>query len=123
MRQFLLQVVEDPRGTGKRSRVEGVTVAGKTSTAQVVSLKKTSNAKATRMQWHEHAMFTAFSPVENAEIVVAVISENDQTGGGGVAAAPVAQQVLQAYWDAKRGKELAPRADTETKEKKDESRR
>lgn len=119
MRHFLQQVVEDPRGTGRRARVEGVTVAGKTSTAQVVSLKKTSNVKATRMQWHEHAMFTAFSPAENAEIVVAVISENDVTGGGGVAAAPVAQQILQAYWDAKRGKQ-AKRAEQESK---NESRR
>ncbi len=102
MRQLLQRVVEDPGGTGRRARVEGVTVAGKTSTAQVVSLKKTSNSKATRMQWQEHAMFAAFSPVENAEIVVAVVSENDPVGGGGVAAAPVAQKILQAYWDRKR---------------------
>ncbi len=104
MRDFLLQVVEDPRGTGKRARVEGVQVAGKSSTVQVVSLKKTSNIKAARMQWREHALFTAFAPVDNSEILVAVVSENDLTGGGGAAAAPVAQKILQAYWDAKNGK-------------------
>lgn len=108
MRQFLLQVVEDPRGTGKRTRVEGVQIAGKTSTAQVVSLKKTTNSKATRMKWHEHAIFTAFSPAENAEIVVAVVSENDFDDlGGGASAAPVAQKIFQAYWDAKRGKAIS----------------
>ncbi len=99
IREMLFQVVE--RGTGKRARVAGVTVAGKTSTAQVVSLKKTTNMKSTRMQWHEHAEFAAFSPVENAEIVVSVISENDLIGKGGVSAAPVAQEILQAYWNAK----------------------
>ena len=101
IKKFLLQVVES--GTGRRAKVEGVTVAGKTSTAQVVSLKKTSNKKATRMQWREHAMFAAFSPVDNAEIVVAIVSENDvEDRGGGFSAAPVAQKILQAYWNAKK---------------------
>ncbi len=105
IRQMLLQVVEDPRGTGKRARVPGVSVAGKTSTAQVVSLKKTLSSKSTRMQWREHAEFAAFSPAEGAEIVVSVISENDPIGKGGVSAAPVAQKILQAYWEAKWAKE------------------
>jgi penicillin-binding protein 2 len=105
MREFLLQVVD--HGTGRRAQVPGVTVAGKTSTAQVVSLKKTSNKKATRMQWREHAMFTAFSPVTDAEIVVAIVSENDISDrGGGYSAAPVAQQILQVYWNKKWGKPL-----------------
>lgn len=103
MRDYLLKVVSSPRGTGRRARVKGVTVAGKTSTAQVVSLNKNAkNSKSTKMQWLEHAIFAAFSPVEKAEIVVVVVSENDLIGMGGRSAAPVAQRILQAYWDAKK---------------------
>ena len=46
-------------------------------------------------------MFAAFSPVKNAEVVVAVISENDQVGGGGLSCAPIARKILKAYWDLK----------------------
>ena len=35
------------------------------------------------MKWQEHAMFAAFSPAEQAEIVVLVVSENDPEGEEG----------------------------------------
>ena len=55
------------------------------------------------MKWREHAMFAAFSPAtQDAEIAIAVISENDPVGGGGMAAAPVAGAIIRAYWDLKK---------------------
>jgi len=40
IRQALTGVVHEPHGTGSRARVKGITVAGKTGTAQVVGLEK-----------------------------------------------------------------------------------
>lgn len=50
-------------------------------------------------------MFAAFAPAENAEIVIAVVSENDSVGGGGASAAPVAGKILNAYWQLKKHRE------------------
>lgn len=102
VQSMLQDVVMSPEGTGHRAAVKGVTVAGKTGSVQVVSLKRNPKEADVSMKWKEHAMFAAFSPVENAEIAVAVVSENDVVGGGGKSAAPVAQKIIQAYWDLKK---------------------
>ncbi len=102
LRDMLKDVVMADGGTGARARVPGVTVAGKTGSVQVVSAKKKTAELDVSMNWKEHAMFAAFSPAEDAEIAVAVVSENDAIGGGGKSAAPVAQKVIQAYWDLKK---------------------
>ena len=74
---MMIQVVE--RGTGTAGQVPGVTVAGKTGTAQ-------------NDQGDSHAWFVAFAPAENPRYAISVIVENG--GGGGSVAAPVAAQVL-----------------------------
>jgi penicillin-binding protein 2 len=104
MRNVLMAVVMDPKGTGKNANVPGTTVGGKTGSVQVVSLKKNRNQTDVSMNWKEHAMFAAFSPVENAEIAVAIVSQNDMVGGGGRSAAPVAGKIIEAYWRLKREK-------------------
>lgn len=98
VRSALEGVVMNDRGTGKRARIPGVTVAGKSGSVQVVSLKKNRNQTNVAMKWKEHAIFVAFSPTEHAEIAVIVVSENDSVGGGGASAAPVAGKILDAYW-------------------------
>ena len=103
IKKALMAVVHDPGGTGRRAIQPDVTIAGKTGSVQVVSLKRTQNKEDVSMKWREHAMFAAFSPaLDNSEIAVAVISENDKVGGGGMAAAPVAGAVIRAYWDLKK---------------------
>ena len=91
----------DPKGTGKKAAVEGHTVAGKTGSVQVVSLKKNRNQTDVSIKWKEHAIFGAFSPVENAEIAIAIVSQNDSVGGGGRAAAPIAGKIIKKYWELK----------------------
>lgn len=99
LKEVLSAVVMDEEGTGKKANIEGHTVAGKTGSVQVVSLKKNRNRKDVSFKWNEHAMFAAFSPVDNPEIAISVISENDLAGGGGSsAAAPIAGKILDAYW-------------------------
>lgn len=102
VQQGLEAVVMDEEGTGKKARVPGVRIAGKTGSVQVVNLKKNKNQTDVSILWKEHAMFASFAPVDKPEIVVAVISEHDDKGGGGAAAAPVAGRILNAYFDLKK---------------------
>ena len=96
----LFNVVQSPTGTGKKARVEGFTVAGKTGTAQTAALRKAKEQEDVAVQQRDHAWFAAYSPSEAPEIAVAVLSENDP-GGGGSNAAPIAQKVIEAYWKKK----------------------
>jgi penicillin-binding protein 2 len=91
------------KGAGGTARVASATaqydIAGKTGTAQVVSVSQSVNIKAitktaTERQ-REHSWFIAFAPVAEPKIAVAVIVENGGTGGS--AAAPVARRVMDTY--------------------------
>ncbi len=114
IRSMLHAVVEDPKGTGRNAAIPGRTVAGKTGSAQVVGLKKNRNQDDVSRKWKEHAIFTAFSPVKNAEIVIAVVSQNDVVGGGGRTAAPIAREIISKYWELKenRIKQIAIKNDS-----------
>lgn len=111
--KILEQVVDNPSGTGKAARIPGISVAGKTGSAQVVSLKRNRDRKTSTvsMLWQEHAIFAAFSPAENAEIAVAIVSENDRVGGGGVSSAPVAKKIIEAFWRFKTERKNRPMAE------------
>jgi peptidoglycan glycosyltransferase len=79
----MVAVVNDQGGTGGSARVDSVTVAGKTGTAQ-------------NPHGEDHALFICYAPAANPEIVVVALAEN--AGHGGSEAAPLAQKVLQAYF-------------------------
>ncbi|WP_449246801.1 penicillin-binding protein 2 [Desulfarculus baarsii] len=93
----LVAVVNEPHGTASRARVKGVTVAGKTGTAQVVALKfERKKGEETPWRFRDHALFVAYAPAEDPEIAVSVVIEHG--GHGGSDAAPVAQRVLATYF-------------------------
>jgi len=71
--------------------------AGKTGTAQAISLGQNVryNAKLLAEHQRDHSLFAAFAPVENPRIAVAVIVEN--AGFGAAAAAPIVRRVFD-YW-------------------------
>lgn len=85
-------------GTG-RAAFEGVSypVAGKTGTAQVVSIAQGEkyDAKHVARELHDHALFIAFAPANDPKIAVAILKENG--GFGAKAAAPIARAMLD-YW-------------------------
>lgn len=99
IRDGLVAVVNDPRGTGKEARLANITVAGKTGTAQVIKLAKDRSANANDIpyQYRDHAWFVCYAPAEKPEIAVAVLVEHG--GHGGSVAAPIARQVLQKYFN------------------------
>ena len=51
------------------------------------------------MRFRDHALFVAFAPAEDPEIVVSVLIEHGRSGGG--VAAPIAQKVLARYFEKK----------------------
>jgi len=71
--------------------------AGKTGTAQAVSLGKNEKYNASRMEerQRDHSLYIAFAPAQDPQIALAVIVEN--SGFGSAAAAPIARRVFD-YW-------------------------
>ncbi len=96
VRQALWSAVNE-FGTASRARVRGFEVGGKTGTAQVVA----KGVDGGRADLEDHAWFVGFAPYDDPEIVVGVFVENG--GGGGAVAAPVAQTIMQVYFDKKSG--------------------
>ena len=87
-------VVKNPRGTAHYlNHRKPYSMAAKTGTAQVFSLKSNEKYEAHRLSTHlrDHSLFIAFAPVEQPGIAIAVVLENSK------GAAKAAQQVLDAY--------------------------
>lgn len=84
IRDMMVNVVN--AGTGTAARIPGVTVGGKTGTAQ------------TGLDTN-HVWFISFAPAENPKVAVAVMLENLPVASeatGGTVAAPIAKAVIQA---------------------------
>ncbi len=91
----LVGVVNEPGGTGGAARLDGVIVAGKTGTAQVISI----DSKITSHELNDHAWFTSYAPGDIPEIAVTVLVEHG--GKGGAIAAPIAKEIIKAYMKLK----------------------
>ncbi|MFM9873281.1 MAG: penicillin-binding protein 2 [Fimbriimonadaceae bacterium] len=70
-------------GTGKNAQIPGVSVSGKTGSAENSVSRRT------------HAWFVGYAPAEDPKIAFAVIVET--AGHGGTTAAPIAKKVIEAY--------------------------
>jgi peptidoglycan glycosyltransferase len=85
--QMMVDVVNSPGGTGSAARIPGVTVAGKTGTAQ------------TTPGTAPDAWFVAFAPAQAPKYAVAVLVEHGGSEGneatGGAVAAPIAARMLK----------------------------
>jgi peptidoglycan glycosyltransferase len=86
--QMMTSVVD--HGTGRRARIDGVQVAGKTGTAE--------NAT----DANDHSWFIGFAPADNPKIAVAVFIRNGGKTGGDLSA-PIAKQVMEAYLNGRGG--------------------
>lgn len=71
-------------GTGRRADIDGLTVCGKTGTAQ-------------NPGGDDHAWFVCFAPQKNAEIAIAVLVEN--AGYGSAEALPIATEILVRHFN------------------------
>ncbi|HEY0594765.1 penicillin-binding protein 2 [Sphingopyxis sp.] len=97
-------VVNGPGGTAGRSKLplDGITMAGKTGTAQVRGLG-TGNGKSGTWKFRDHGLFIGFAPVDNPRYATAVVIEHGM--GGSRAAAPVAKDFMTFLFDREKAME------------------
>ena len=95
--------VVNGRGTAGRARlpIKDVLMAGKTGTAQVVSLS-VSSGKTGPWKYRDHGHFICFAPFDNPRYAAAVVIEH---GGGSSAAYPVARDVMTFLYDPNKAME------------------
>ena len=95
------EVVQGKRGTARAVSIEGLTIAGKTGTAQVVKLAQYRHLKEEDIpyKYRDHGWFTCFAPAEDPEIAVTVLVEHGLHGGS--AAGPIARAVLNQYFSGR----------------------
>lgn len=91
--QGMWGVVNESGGTGSGARCPGLDIAGKTGTAQVVSLRLQDATH--RARYRSNAWFVGYSPSPNPRIVVAVLV---MQGEHSSVAAPIAADVIKAYY-------------------------
>jgi penicillin-binding protein 2 len=94
----MIDVVHSDRGTA-RGISEGLNykLAGKTGTAQVISIhekEKYDSSKIDKRKW-DHALFVAFAPADNPKVALGLIVENGEHGSR--TAAPIARKVIDRY--------------------------
>jgi penicillin-binding protein 2 len=77
-------------GTGRVARIPGISIAGKTGTAENYGI---INGKREKLQ--DHSWFVCFAPRENPKIAIAVIVEN--AGFGATWAGPMAALIMEKY--------------------------
>ena len=82
LQEGMYRCVNEVGGTGTAAKVNGVSVCGKTGTAQNPHGK-------------DHAWFIGFAPRENPKIAICVLVEN--AGYGGAFAAPIAGLCIEQY--------------------------
>jgi penicillin-binding protein 2 len=82
-------------GTSARSFLSApYKTGGKTGTAQVIAIKANEKYDASKIdeRHRDHALYTAFAPLDNPQIALAIVVENAGFGAG--AAAPIARRVF-----------------------------
>jgi penicillin-binding protein 2 len=99
-----LWMVVNAAGTGGRGRLEGRDVAGKTGTAQVISLQGGKAAKGrTDKDLRDHGWFVFFAPKDNPVLAGVIFAEHAEHGYLG---APIAKHIIATYYAKQEGQPL-----------------
>jgi penicillin-binding protein 2 len=83
----MLDVIQADSGTGKRARIEGVRMAGKTGTAEY----------GTRENRKKHTWMILFAPYDNPRYAVSIVIEDGESGGR--TAAPLMKELMTGIFD------------------------
>jgi penicillin-binding protein 2 len=91
-------------GTAGRARLTGRDVAGKTGTAQVISLQGRAAARGTTdRDLRNHGWFVFFAPKGQPELAGAIFAEHSDRG---YLAAPIARHIMETYFAKQDGRPL-----------------
>ena len=101
--ESMISVIQSWNGTAHNLFDEnGITIAGKTGTAQIKSL--TDQELTVREEYEDirqniknrdHALFASYGPIPDPNLVVVVIVENGESGSA--VAAPIAKRIIEQY--------------------------
>jgi penicillin-binding protein 2 len=97
-----LWMVVNGAGTAPQARIAGKDVAGKTGTAQVLSLEGAKTA-AGKIETRDHGWFVFFAPRDNPQVAGVVLAEHSEHG---YSAAPIVKHVLETYFAKQEGRPL-----------------
>ena len=98
-----LWMVVNREGTGRRGRIEGRDVVGKTGTAQVISLAGREAAVESKRDFRDHGWFVFAAPRDNPEIAGVVFGEHSEHG---YLAAPIARHIMETFFAKRDGRTL-----------------
>ncbi len=106
VKKAMEQVTREPYGTARKAfRSAAYRSGGKTGTVQLKTQaidEKGKKVKPSRKIFNDNAVYIGYAPIDKAEIVISVVTENG--GHGGESAAPIARKVMDVYFD-KRNKQ------------------
>ena len=103
VKNAMVAVMHSPMGTAAAAgRGASYRMAGKTGTAQVISLESGQeyNSELLDKRQRDHALFVAFAPAHNPAIVLAIVVENGESGSS--VAAPMARAAMDYWLDPQR---------------------
>lgn len=90
-------------GTAVRAKIAGRDVAGKTGTAQVISLQGRQRARGNGKDLRDHGWFVFMVPKDNPELAGVIFAEHSEHG---YLAAPIARHIIETYYARKEGRPL-----------------
>ncbi len=112
MDQSKLQVIRDGMflvvngaGTARGAQIKGYDVAGKTGTAQVISLQGRQRAGKTTKDLRDNGWFVFLAPASKPEIAGVVFAEHGEHGSN---AALIARHMIETYFAKKEGRPVPP---------------
>lgn len=89
-------------GTAGAVKLQGIEFCGKTGTAQTIGADAKNRYGKGQKKFKDNAWFVGYAPRRDPEIVVSVLVE--EGGHGGVVGAPIARDIIKAYYDKKNKK-------------------
>lgn len=91
IREDLIQVVENSNGTGHEAQINGVTIAGKTGTAE---LKASKDEEGEELGWFNAIVI---SDDENEQLLTINMIENVEDRGGSHYLLPIVKNIIEGY--------------------------